>query len=688
MRQLQNQPVFSQLLPGVAALWHLGQGHHPRIPEAQAVLKLLKPEQLPATLPEGLPLQPFHRGHHVVQDDGYLAAAGQTDCWPLAPMYVRDLAGRILFTGLQPMPKLPEVPLTPETCSPVQPAQPGFSLLENVFLCELRRLELAATPGVALDHVPEARLHALYAAPHRYPYKLRLDSFYQDGFRLPQLQRIHVQAAAPALAQAAADEFIALWEKRPADQEYEQFYEANNGAEWYEALFQQGCTVIPTTEAYNGWYQVTPDYGMADVFPGRAVRGLHEVVGKKPSTLPEGTILSVKSPGYATRKVVVPAQVVVSDGSGWQSSYPDAPHPFLPDLMFPHPRVGGNWGDVWLPTHPAHFVQPSLWDWSTNGHFQQVQGPLWDPVHYVYASTSKILRAIRRAPDGFAPVPEDLKPRFHPLVELVTYDTHNARTMAERHRSLPEDHLLHATAIDALPLGRTVAPRGYHPLPAALEYELDPAAFPELGPARFGPCPAQLAERCLAPISSGVNGSMARQHTVVVTEPEMLLLLNPDLYPENTGKPLEDYPQLCRGQEKPDAMAIARAMPVFLPERDQGELFANVRRLFSRVHYRQQLSAIHPELPANLQAFTEEALSWRRRRYRAWRRFLPGLLDAWWTFASFENALSTAEDEQAPDLRAVILTQQPALKAGGMGGSKHLPPAPNAPRLTANAPTD
>ncbi len=615
-----------------------------------------------------------------MRDESYLGAAGQTDSWTLAPLYVRDLAGRILTTGLTPLPKIPDSPLTPDSCAPLLS---GTDMLENVFLLELRRLELVATAGILLDHVPEAHIHALYSAPHRYPYKLRVDSFYQDGFRLPQLNRIHVQVAAPALAQAAADEFMSRWEKRPEGQGYEQFYEENSGSEWYEELFQQGCTIIPTTEAYNGWYQVTQDYGMADVSPGRAVEGLHHIIEKRPSRLPEGTILVVRVPGYATRQSIVPAQVIVSDGSGWKTGNPAAPAPFLPDLAFPHPRVGGTWGDVWLPTHPAHFEKPSLWDWSASGHFQQVSGPLWDPVHYVYASTSKILRALRRTPDGLADVPEDMKPRFHPLVEMATYDTHNARTLTERRRSLPEEHLLFSTAIDALPLGRTVAPLGYHPLPAPLEYELDPAAFPELGPARFGVCPSNFVERCLPPITSGISGDMAIQHTVVMTEPETLMLLNPALYPQSSGKALEDYPQLNRGRVLADPAEIARFMPVFLPERDQGELFANVRRLFSRVHYRQQLSAIHPEMPNALQAFTEEALSWRRRRYRAWRRFLPGLLNAWWSFTSFENALSTNEDEQSADLRAVILAQQPALKVGGQVTAKHLPPAQNQPKLSA-----
>jgi hypothetical protein len=655
-----NGPDGEPPLPGLAQLWRLDQGEHPTLPEAVALMNLMpvvpEPARLAALAAADLPLAFAHSGHHLCADHAYLAAAGGDDLWPIAPVYVRDLAGRVLHTGLAPQPVPPGVPLTPASCLALTPAQ--AAPLEKIFLVHLRRLELNPTPGTPLSGHPQKCARALYPAPQRYPYKLRVDSFYQDGFRLPQLTRLHVQPTEAATAEAAARAFTARWQDRPIDQPYEVFYEAQNGADWYEQLFRQGCTIIPTLEAYNGWFQVTPEFGMADVWPGRAVAGLHQVVGEEAAASPPGTILRVIEPGFATRHAITPAQVVVSNGQGYRP--PPATAPLLPDLRLPHPRVGGaGWGAVWLPTAPAHFIQPALWDWNPAGDFVQLSGPLWDPLHYVYASTLQILKALRRplaeAP-WLAEVPEAMQPRFHPVTGLTGYDTVNRRTGAERRRSYAAASPLAASDLDHVALGREVAGVGYHPLPAALEYELDPAARPQLGPARFGACPPDLGDRLAPVIVSTVTPEEARRLTVVGADPVHQVLLNPRLYPAGFDDADRDYPQLQRFTLGPPPLVeLARSLPVFLPELSPTQLFQNLKRVFGNRATLATLAAVSPGLKDVLQPFREAALAWRRRRYRLWRK-APAYYAQLWAAAEplAEPAGVTLLDQNAAILAAIL----------------------------------
>ncbi|PZP39325.1 MAG: hypothetical protein DI585_04410 [Pseudomonas fluorescens] len=486
-------------------------------------------------------------------------------------------------------------------------------------------------------------LRSLTSAAHGIPYKLRPDTFYADGWRVPQVARIYAIPVAPLQAQVAADELLQRWRGRPAGQGYEEFYDASGGETWFEELFQRGCTVIPTLEAYNGRYHIDGDYVATAVDPGRAVPGLHDVVRREASEYPEGTILAVEEPGWVTSTFIQPARVIVSDGSGFVA--PDAPLPLLPNLALPHMRVGGAWGAVWLPTHPEHFAEPAMYDWDATGHFVQISGPLWDPLHYTYACSAQLLRAVRKPLEGYPGLyvlPESLKMRFHPVVEFTSYDAYNERTAQQRLQDA--SHPLYGCGIDSVPLMRPVASVGYHPLPWGLEYELDPAHMPELNPRhRISPCPPPLLER-LAPFSQlqGLPSEYER-YNVVVSEPQRLTLA------AMLERGSEDMVCDANGTLLPQQLAQRHAdgkfaIPVWLPDMPASHLAVNVKRLFAARSYRQALQKAanllaQPQFSAAFYQFREAALAWRRLRYRMFSKY-----PATWQLACSEGLnLATAE---------------------------------------------
>lgn len=653
---MQMADEAPQALPVLAGRWDLRQGYHPSLAAHLPMLgglPLFPDETQQAALADlELPVSLSAHGHHVVQDNAYLSVAIPSgglhetiDEYPLAPVFVRDLCGRTIHTGLNPLPAAPSIPLFPTGCQVVPSTSAMAGLIENALFITYRRIECAAPAvnGVGLAGQPELLLRALVARPQQYPYKLRPDTFYADGWRLPQLVRVFAQPVPPTQAQAAADELLARWQSRPAEQDYEAFYDASNGEEWFEDLFQRGCTVIPTLEGYNGRYHVTEDYTAAAVDPGRTVPGLHEVIRKEVSELPENTILAVEEPGWVTATFIQPAKVIVSDGSGFTAE--DAPAPLLPNLLLPHPHLGSQWGAVWLPTHPQHFAEPALWDWDATGHFVQVSGPLWDPLHYTYTCTSQLVRAARKPlpemPSLYV-LPESLKARFHPIVPLTGYDTLNERTAQQRTEN--PLHPLYGSAIDTVPLTAPVASLGYHPLPWALEYELDPAHLPHLSPRhRVSPCPASLQDRLCPQATLHADADTYLQYQVVVSEPQRAALQ------EAVTATLDDRAcdvnsTLLAQQWQAAAQLGTQALPSWLPEVPASQLAINVKRLFAARTYRQGLqqaanAVSQPHLPTAFFQFREAALAWRRLRYR-----LFGKYPATWQQACAEGLnLATAE---------------------------------------------
>lgn len=596
------------------------------------------PEQCAALRGLELPVAQATHGHHMVRDAAYLSAAipaggmaEVVDEYPMAPVFVRDLCGRTIHTGLTPLPAAPSVPLFPTGCQHVAAGHPMAEYIENALFLTYRRIECAAPPVNAsgLAGQPELTLRALVARPQEYAYKLRPDTFYADGWRLPQVVRVFAQAVPPQQAQAASEELLQRWQSRPAGQDYETFYDASNGDAWFEDLFQRGCTVIPTLEAYNGRYHVAEDFTATEVDPGRAVHGLHEVIRRDASDLPEGTILAVEEPGWVTATLIQPARVVVSNGSGYTA--PEAPLPLIPNLSLPHARLGGQWGTVWLPTHPHHFSEPAIWDWDATGHFVQVGGPLWDPLHYTYTCTASLVRAARKPVAGMSclyVLPEALKARFHPVTALTSYDTLNERTAQQRAQD--PTHPLFGSGVDTVQLAAPVATLGYHPLPWALEYELDPAHLPSVHPRhRVSSCPQSLQER-LAPLSTLVGDAADYiKYHVVVTEPQRAAMQDATISTQDdracdaNGTLL---PQQWAAAASSGSVPAGYALPSWLPEVAASQLAINVKRLFAARTYRQALQAAanatsQPHLAASFFQFREAALAWRRLRYRLFVKY-------------------------------------------------------------------
>lgn len=643
-------------LSALVGCWDLRLGYHPTLASHLPMLGSLpvfpSAEEWASFRHLQLPVAPLGHGHHIVRDAGYVAAsipaggmAEVVDEYPLAPAFVRDLCGRIIHTGFLPLPAAPSIPVFPSACRHVSSESALLEIIEHALFLTYRRIECAApvAEGPVMAGQSELALRAVSSTPQAIPYKLRPDTFYADGWRVPQVARVYAVPVTPLQAQSAADELLQRWRAKPAGQEYEAFYDANEGESWFEDLFQRGCTVIPTLEAYNGRYHVDADYVATAVDPGRAVPGLHEIVRREASDLPEGTILTVEEPGWVTSTLIQPARVSVSDGSGFVAA--EAPLPALPNLALPHMRIGGAWGAVWLPSHPEHFAEPALYDWDATGHFVQINGPLWDPLHYTYTCTSQLIRAVRKPLEGHPGLyvlPETLKMRFHPVMGLASYDAYNERTAQQRLQD--PAHPLYGCGIDAVPLMRPVAGVGYHPLPWALEYELDPAHMPELNPRhRVSPCPPPLLER-LAPIAElyGLPAEYLR-YNVVVSEPQRITLASAleaqgsDLSCGANGTLLPQQLQ----QRNPEGQW---AVPAWLPDMPPSHLAVNVKRLFAARTYRQALQkAAHmvsqPQLPAAFYQFREAALAWRRLRYRLFTKY-----PATWQQACVEGLnLMTAE---------------------------------------------
>lgn len=689
-RHLPVEPIGSRQLLALGGRWDLSRGEHPS--HARHLPDLLQQPHFPsvdkwqAIAQLDLPLTVCSSGHHLMRDHSYLhatTAGALADEWPLAPVFVRDLAGRVIHTGLMPLPSPSTAPVFPAGCADVTAQMQGAHLIENAIFTSLRRLEICAQPQVPLAGQPELLIQPAYPHPSQCTYKIRPDTFYQDGWRLPQVPRLFARATPSQESQKAAEDFISRWHARPPQQDYESFYEAQGAADWYETLFLSGLTIIPTMEAYNGRYHVDESYQILDVDPGRAVPGLHQVISQQDSALPSNTILQVIQPGYITVSQVVPAQVIVSNGSGFKAS--DAPQPNLPNLALPHTHTSSQWGAVWLPTHPQHFAEPALWDWDTSGHFQQVSGPLWDPLHYTYTSTQTILRACRKPHEDnprIFQLPENLKSRFHPVIPQNWYDTINERTSQDRAND--PTHPLFGSALDSVPLGKTVASLGYHHLPPALEYDLDPAIFPHLHPRhRVSPCPAEFSARLIQPASPVIDSQELSKHHVMMTEPMREILSQASL------SALSAWQSPVLGTESGNQVTRlhlqSQLAPALLPELPASQLLINVKRLFANREYRQALQNQSPTLAAGMFRFREASLAWRRLRYRLFAKYPAIWVQAW----AEALDLAVAENQFAhllPEHHAQVFQERSKLLSVSSTTQKGVPAA-RAPGLRYKAST-
>lgn len=508
-------------------------------------------------------------GHNTMYDSTFMMSIPLDKQVPLSPLFVKDLAGRMIYTGFGPERKtgLEWADYAPEGSEDVDPlvalvvfprfcrdvaGMPGRELLEQVFLTKFRCLEMSRDYNGLLSGADDEDplVSASYLGANLYPYKLRLDTFYIDGWKLPQTQMVYARGERdgvnPTNAARMADQLMQRWQEKTPDVSYEDWLDGMGDAE-LERLYMGGCTVIPTFEACNGYHVVGPHFELEDYWPGRAVPGLHEVVETRGDKAPAGTILEVVEPGYVTATNVKPAKVIASDGGGYVSPNAADPLPLVPNLNLPHPRVIDEWRATWLPTHPEHFEEPAIWGWELNvGRFMQVSGPLWDPLHYYYESVDKVLAAFDAQPVSetrpLVPVPEDMEHRFYPIVPMSGFDTFSQ----DEYQRRSEKGLGVQSCIIRVPTKDFTAGLGYHPMPAEFEFELDTFWFPEMHPLNRdqGLVPPELNTRIVPVVQPRVTVSV---FTPTVNMPEDAVWF------KDEGKlftpvvdPLLNYPQLTR----------------------------------------------------------------------------------------------------------------------------------------------
>ncbi len=592
------------------------------------------------------PVGTWH-GHHVATDDNFTTLLNIDPQVPVAPMFGRDLAGRVIYLSYGPLKKtlgewsaykadvkaeqngettLPNLYLQnvtfPRGCRSVKGHMEGEELLENVLLTKLRMLDIADEPR-ARSSGSDFRQLGIYENANLYPYKYRLDTFYTDGWKLPLIAAVYAESDGilPAAARARGEALMAEWQAKPAKTDYETWVVKQGGEAWMDELFAAGCTLIPTFEACNGYNVVGKNFELEETWPGRVVAGLHEIAEMRGDAAPAGTILDVLSPGYVTQDTVVPARVIVSDGSGYVSPHEANPLPVIPNLNLPHPRTSAEWGACWLPTHPLHFEPPALWGWDLmSGFFMQQSGPLWDPIHYYYASTDVVMQAMKR-PLSFeenrwlVPVPSAMHERFYPAIPMKGFDipSPEARNRREQERRLP------VGSITRYRNGEESANIGYHPLPLEFEYELDPFWSPELHPLNreHGVCPDELAIRICTVITPqvSVTAYIDAVGDAAATSPWLAderLLQTP-----SGSNVLENYPMLARYvvPDLPLDEVLAIMQPPFLADPGADLLTQSVAELWDGMDSYDDIEALQPGLYDTLMDAREDGLKLMRARH-------------------------------------------------------------------------
>ena len=525
-------------------------------------------------------------GHHVATDNHY--GNGLDFEYPAVtlPLYVRDLAGRMVYL---PMGYercnfnnewvLPESVSFPAGVKPVDMAKVGsVECFDNVFFTSFRNCDMSHKTLLRSVDGDEDYMISYYAKPQAYPYKMRLDTFYIDGWKIPQTQMLYAKPMPERLSEQEAKIFYEKWHLAK-DKGYEAFIEAL-GENALEDMFEKGVTLIPTFEACNGYNKVSADFDLEDYYPGRAVLDLHKVVESRVSDLPEGTIIEVRRPGVMMSHRIEPAEVVVSDGSNYRSPHGDM-RPSYPNLKYPHQRISSQWGAVWVPTKPQHFEPPAIWGWDEKtNHFVQLKGPMWDPLHYYYESVTKVAEVYKKGAikgsAGLYAVPEEMKLKFYPVKEMRHMDV--VATSEEQQQACYMNS--HIFSVD---LDKIVVTVGYHPLPENMDYELSPYWFAYLNPQarQNDEVPIQMTDKLTPVISSAVAASEYKSY--IDLENAVSWLKDEGLYEELSGDTYEDYPQLKFYQG------------MGTPEEALDETFVNVSPPFAGGEYPKALD-IYPEL--------------------------------------------------------------------------------------------
>lgn len=603
-------------------------------------------------------------GHNVITDGNLMRLLEVDPEVPVSPLFVRDLAGRAVYIGPGPERKdlaewepygatklnaeggvqNPLIPLVvfPRKCYPADAVQ-GHEMLETVFFTKFRTLDMGKDylelPSGA-EGVDELAMRAEYRLANMYPYKYRLDTFYIDGWKLPQTQMLFAKwkGIKAADAKERGEALLAAWNVRNPGQDYEAWVEDQGGESWMGELFAKGCTLIPTFDAYNGYNVVSETFELEDVWPGRAVGGLHEVVQTRPDKAPANTILEVLQPGYVTATTIVPAKVVVSDGSKYISPNVTDPAPLVPNLHLPHQRTLDNWDATWIPTHPAHFEAPALWGWDFGtGRFLQFNGPLWDPLHYHYACMEVIRKAIKtplplEQNRWFTPVPDDMQGRFYPVVPMKGFDVVAFEALERRaaRSSLP------MSAVTHVPSSKESCGIGYHPLPIEFEYEMDTYWFPEFHPLNRmqGPCPPELMERLCPVIVPTVSPEAYAD--AIKADDEYPWLADKSMLATPGTETLDNYPLLARyllPEIAPDILEELMPLP-FLAEIGNDRLSRTPQEFWKGVDEIDDLEDLASGLHEAVWALRELGLEGMRTRHLIYRTAPRIYRLGWWMGAS------------------------------------------------------
>ena len=621
----QLPPQRLAVVSNTNALW---RGEHPSVYKGTAWTRLnpfKAPENTKVSSTLRTPTIGDTTGHALYSDFGFGAPLGQTST-PIAPLYARDLAGRVIYVGGQAVKKDELWPegltlLTPLGSRDVELGDmQGRELLENIFLYTWRPLDVSADYESLTSGQPESLHAVIYRNHNLYPYKQRLDSFYIDGYKLPQLQCLHVvrEGVKTPEAENAGAEILRLWADRKDGQSYEDFIESL-GEEKIEAFYRQGCTLVPTLEAANGYNKVSADFELEDYWPGRAVSGLHKVVDTQSSDAPKGTILEVRKPGFALANRIEQAEVVISDGAEYKSPH-EHKEPKTLDLRLPHPRAARKWGALWVPTQPSHFEAPAVWGWdANNGHFVQLAGPVWDPLHYYYESVEKVKQAeathqLQENP-WLVKVPDDMRLKCYPAKAMRGFDTFNMEKGEERFLA----GALTDTPITRHDDGKLSCEVGYHPLPLFFDYELWNWWFPELDPrTRLSEktVPFQHENNICDVIKPQVR-PIEYKNTLVADASSQGWVLDEAMLAIPSSNDVANFPDLMRYLGGADEGVVLDATPMWLQHLPDEILSFNVGDFWEDDY--EQVETLAPGLFGELQEYRDKCLKLMRLRHRIFR---------------------------------------------------------------------
>ncbi len=618
--------------------WNLWEGMHPSLASSSA---LFNRDELKSGsnlyIPSFLKIPPVGNvlGHNTIKG-WFKDAPGNNDEVPISPLFARDLAGRTVYLGTGPEQRKSD---EWSSDSRIQNAhlpkgvrlvtdQQINKLLENVFLTGFRTLEMSLNRIFSPVDMPDVGLPYVYSSANLYPYKLRLDTFYIDGWKLPQLEMLFVNKTTPDKAEQVAADLMKRWSSRPEGQGYDDFI-SSCGDEFFEQIFTDGCTLIPTIEAFNGYNKVGANFELEGFWQGRAVQGLHTIKERRESDAPEGTILEVIRPGYMLSYHVQPAEVVVSDGTKYVSPHNGNPKPKTPDLRLPHQRLSAKWGAAWIPTHPIHFEAPAIWGWcAKSSHFVQSRGPLWDPLHYYYESVDKVINSYEndklKNNQLLVRVPDGMKERFYPVISMRGYDIMDRAELKRRY----ENKVLPLTTLRRFDDGEDSCDVGYHPLPLLFEFELDNWWLPELDPRK------RLSEK-VVPFKEEENicpiiESSVRPASYIAATPHDIdapWFRDTSLMVTTTTEAIYDYPQLNRYFEDLSPPELIKAIfPLNLEYLE--DLFFDKEETHPNSY--EDMESLNSGLAQAVIGMSEQAIRLLRLRHNLYRNSKEEYIKAYW----------------------------------------------------------